>query len=68
MKTKPFLDEPFSLLWPDAGQKAGQWLPQETQRDLGLEALANAFTAHTEHRQEILKTLSFLWYHLCAAR
>jgi DNA mismatch repair protein MutS len=60
MEANTFLNEPFSLLWPDPGQKAGQWLPQETQRDLGLAALANAFTAHTEHRQEILKTLSFL--------
>jgi DNA mismatch repair protein MutS len=60
MKTNIVIDEHFSLLWPDPGQKAGQWLPQEAQRDLGLAALANAFTAHTEHRQEILKTLSFL--------
>jgi DNA mismatch repair protein MutS len=60
METNIVIDEHFSLLWPDSGQKAGQWLPQESQRDLGLTALANAFTAHTEHRQEILKTLSFL--------
>jgi DNA mismatch repair protein MutS len=60
METNPILDEPFSLLWPDPGQKAGQWLPQETQRDLGLKALVNTITTHTEHRQEILKTLTFL--------
>jgi DNA mismatch repair protein MutS len=50
----------LSLLWPDSNQRAGKWLPEETRHDLDLEQLAQAFTAHTEYRQEILKTLAFL--------
>jgi DNA mismatch repair protein MutS len=52
--------EPFSLLWPDPGQKSGQWLPKETRHDLGLDRLAQALNAHTQYRQEIADILAFL--------
>jgi DNA mismatch repair protein MutS len=52
--------EPFSLLWPDPGQKSGQWLPKETRHDLGLDRLAQALNAHTQYRQEIANILAFL--------
>jgi DNA mismatch repair protein MutS len=51
---------PLSLLWPDPSQKNGHWLSEQSQRDLGLEGLAQAFSTHTEYRQQILDTLAFL--------
>jgi hypothetical protein len=60
MEPNHLFQEPFSLLWPDPAKKAGQWLPEETQHDLGLTQLAQAFTAHSAYRQEIAHTLAFL--------
>jgi DNA mismatch repair ATPase MutS len=53
----------LSLLWPD-GQPTPTWpVPQETIRDLELEAIVQAMCSHSRYQKAVRNTL----FHLCLA-